>query len=304
MISLLLALLLEVVSGVHVLRGGFVPGSQPDGNTVVFDAPQGWIVVDSGRHAAHTQRIVDFARESKRPIAAIINTHWHLDHISGNAALRTEFPHVRVYASNALEEAQKGFLANYRKQLVEMIAQSEGEQRKRFEDEVARIDAGPKLAPDEVITASGHKTLAGKELTIELEQHAVTAGDLWVYDASTGVVAAGDLVTLPAPFLDTACPERWAQSLERLSKTPFHILIPGHGAPMTHKQFDVYRAAFTDLLACGKSDKPNDACIDGWVAATKPLARNDDEKFTRDLMGYYVNLLRDARHNCGTSSTP
>ena len=43
----------EIASGVHLLPGGFPPGRGPDGNTVVFDAPDGLIVVDTGRHAWH-----------------------------------------------------------------------------------------------------------------------------------------------------------------------------------------------------------------------------------------------------------
>ena len=28
------------------------PGSQPDGNSVIIDAPEGFVVVDTGRHAS------------------------------------------------------------------------------------------------------------------------------------------------------------------------------------------------------------------------------------------------------------
>ena len=38
--------------------------------------------------------LVDFAREQNRPIAAIINSHWHLDHVGGNPRLRAEFPGI------------------------------------------------------------------------------------------------------------------------------------------------------------------------------------------------------------------
>jgi glyoxylase-like metal-dependent hydrolase (beta-lactamase superfamily II) len=95
----------EIVPGIHLIRGTFVPGSQPDGNTGVIDAPEGLIVVDTGRHVSHTQAIVDFAKGSGKPVKAIINTHWHLDHIGGNALLRKEFPDVRIYASDALAAA-------------------------------------------------------------------------------------------------------------------------------------------------------------------------------------------------------
>ena len=35
--------------GVEWLPGRIVAGDQPDGNSVLIDAPEGWIVVDTGR---------------------------------------------------------------------------------------------------------------------------------------------------------------------------------------------------------------------------------------------------------------
>ena len=75
-------------TGVTVIAGGFEPGLQPDGNTAVFDTPQGLVVFDTGRHPEHTAKILDLAKSLDRPILAVVNSHWHLDHVSGNAALR------------------------------------------------------------------------------------------------------------------------------------------------------------------------------------------------------------------------
>src|SRR4051794_352511 len=41
-----------IASGVDLIAGAFVPGSQPDGNSVVFTGPNGLVVVDTGRHPA------------------------------------------------------------------------------------------------------------------------------------------------------------------------------------------------------------------------------------------------------------
>ena len=288
----------ELVPGVEVIRGTFVPGSQPDGNSVLIDAPEGLIVIDTGRHGAHTQAILDAASTSKRPIRAVINTHWHLDHISGNAALRAAYPEVKVFATGALEGALRGFLANYRKQLQEMIPTApDAKQKSAWEAEVKRIDSGPKLLPDVVIQRAGRRTFAGHDLYIGTTKNAVTAADLWVFDETSGVIAAGDLVTLPAPFLDTACPANWAASLDEIAKHDFAMVVPGHGSPMTRRQFLTYRDAFKALLAC-KGAK--EGCINDWVRAAGPLMPGHDEKFTRSLMSYYVDVLRgeDAAKRC------
>jgi glyoxylase-like metal-dependent hydrolase (beta-lactamase superfamily II) len=285
-IAILLALALpvfasEVVPGIHLIRGRFDQGTQPDGNTIIFKAPDGLIVVDTGRHAKHTQQIVDFAKIEQKPVVAIVNTHWHLDHIGGNAALRDAFPDVRIYASDALAAAREGFLAKYRQQLLNMP-----QNNAMARSELALIDSAPKLAPDEVIAESGTRSIAGRSLILTLEKGPVTAGDIWIRDAATGVIVAGDLVTLPAPFLDTADAKKWEAALERISKTDFELLIPGHGPPLTKRQFELYRKTFSALLAC------KDNCVTEWLDRIGPIIPPEEKEFTRMLMEYYVKLVQ------------
>ena len=143
----------QIASDVYLLRGTLVPGKQPDGNTVVFVNKRSLLVVDTGRHAEHTQQIIDFARARRLPVNAAVNTHWHLDHIGGNVMLRREFPDVNIYASGAFEGATKGFLKNYRQQLVELIASTKDDAQKQvFQVDLALIDAADQLRPDVVIT--------------------------------------------------------------------------------------------------------------------------------------------------------
>ena len=279
----------ELAPGVEFLPGRFVAGTQPDGNTVVLQGSSGLIVVDTGRHAGHTQGILDLATRLHAPIAAVINTHWHLDHIGGNPRIRRAHPAARVWASGALAQAQVGFLAAYRGQLQSMIEQTtEPAARRTFQDEVALIDAGPALAPDEVVAAAGPRTVAGRALELGLEGPAVTAGDLWVLDNATGVLAAGDLVTLPVPLLDTACPQGWQAALARLATVKFTTLVPGHGRPMTRPQFDAYRAAFDALLACAASARPEQACSDGWMRDAGTLIPESDRELALMLLKYYL----------------
>jgi len=284
----------ELAPGVDLLPGRFVKGTQPDGNTVILRGRTGLVVVDTGRHPEHTQGVIDFANTAHLPVVAIVNSHWHLDHLGGNAMLRKAFPDVRVYASAAFADARKGFLASYRAQLEDMVRKTpDPAAQKPWLAEIALINAGDALAPDEIVATSGERTLAGRRLRLELEDHAVTAGDLWVFDKATRVLVAGDLVTLPVPFLDTACPERWKAALDRLAKTDFVLLVPGHGAPMHRHQFEVYRKAFDSLLKCAASSQRKTSCIAGWMHDAGPLLTGEDPAFVRSLLDYYVdNSLR------------
>jgi glyoxylase-like metal-dependent hydrolase (beta-lactamase superfamily II) len=283
----------EIVAGVHLVRGAFAPGAQPDGNSVVFETPEGLVVVDTGRHAAHTRAILDLALRLDRPVVAIVNTHWHLDHIGGNGAIRAAYPAARIHATAALAEALGGFLSNYRRQLVEAIGSATPEQKASHEAEIARIDAAAKLPPDVVLAKSGRQSIGGRAFRIGVETKAVTAADAWLLDEATGILVAGDLVTLPAPFLDTACPSRWGDAIDRLRDAEFDLLVPGHGAPMTRRQFVTYVSAFRSLLRCAAAESPKEACIDGWLTAVSPLeSSRRDEAFLRSVTGYYVDLLR------------
>jgi glyoxylase-like metal-dependent hydrolase (beta-lactamase superfamily II) len=279
----------EIAPGVDLLPGRFVPGTQPDGNTVVIHAPAGLIVVDTGRHTDHTQAILGLAARAGAPIAAIVNTHWHLDHIGGNPRVRRAYPDVQVWASGALAEARTGFLAGYRTQLVDAIAATkDAATRAGYEAEVKVIDAGEELAPNETVTASGPRPIAGRTLRLGLEGPAVTKGDLWVLDPATGVLAAGDLVTLPVPLLDTACARGWQTALAHLAQLELTVLVPGHGPPMTRAQLENYRTGFDHLLACTASPQSEQVCIEGWLRDLGPLIPEGDRGFARTLLQYYV----------------
>jgi glyoxylase-like metal-dependent hydrolase (beta-lactamase superfamily II) len=110
----------EIGPGVSLIPGQFTRGRQPDGNSVVLFGNEGTIIIDTGRHRHHTQRVLNVATRNGRKPVAVINTHWHLDHIGGNVIVRQAFPKTTVYASGAL--ACTLLLADYRKQLAETVA--------------------------------------------------------------------------------------------------------------------------------------------------------------------------------------
>ncbi len=305
LLSLLFSAAVNVGPGVLLIPGSFVPGQQPDGNTVVFVGKEKLLVVDTGRHRSHTEKIVALSKEMYSPVVDVVNTHWHLDHIGGNALLRREFPKVRIYASGALGEARKGFLENYKHQLEEAIAQTpEGAQKETYTTELHLVEASDRLAPDVVITKSQKLALGGRRVELHLEKNAVTAGDLWLYEPFSRVLVSGDLVTLPVPFLDTACPAGWSSALDRLDRVQFNTLIPGHGAPMTRADFEIYRTAYRNLIACSASSAAKEQCIDGWMSDAAPLLKDEKPPFVRSLLDYYVaNILRGdpaaIRKRCG-----
>lgn len=281
----------RVADGVHLLPGRFVQGQQPDGNTVLLRGSEGWIVVDTGRHAAHTRRI---AQAVGRELRVIVNTHWHLDHVAGNAALRDAHPRADVWASPRIGDALAGFLAQYHRQLGERVAGNpDHPQAQAFREEQARIEAGERLKPTHPVTEDMTVRLAGRRVRLGLETQAVSGGDLWLYDPDSRVLVAGDLVTLPAPLFDTACAPGWRNALARLESVPFTTLVPGHGAPMDRQGFARYRKAFDALLQCAAGDADAAVCRDDWLREAGSLVSEADVPLARSLLDHYlVHALR------------
>ena len=275
----------------HLIPGRVPMDKGPDGNTIVLDAPKGLIVVDTGRHPEHAQAILDYAKARHRPIAAIVNSHWHLDHTTGNWDIRQAYPSVDVYASNALEGALATFLKNSRAQTDAALADPKTPPAER--DELLRgravIDHPERIRPNHVISRSGPTSIAGRRLDVHLAKFAATEGDVWIYDPRTHTAIVGDLVVDIVPFMDTACPDGWSRALRELAAVPFRALIPGHGSVMTRSDFTAWRRAYDNFVKCGHSDADKRSCVDGWERDAAKFIDDEHRKYVRAAADYYLS---------------
>lgn len=287
----------EIAPDTFLIAGAMLPDRGPDGNTVILVGPSGLIVIDTGRHPWHSDGILDFARGRRQPVAAIVNTHWHLDHSSGNRRVKAEHPQARVYTTRAVERALAagGFLtrnaaATRAKPLDPKASAIRREETALF---LSTMDASETLRPDVPVERTGDLTLAGRQVTVHIAPDAVTDADLWLYDEKTRVAAIGDLVTLPAPFFETACPAQWQKALDDVWATRFRVAVPGHGPVMTRADFDGYRRAFGSFRACVGSDDAPAACAAAWTKDVGSLLTTDaDRRQATEYAAYYVEFLR------------
>ncbi|MDB5720901.1 MAG: Glyoxylase, beta-lactamase superfamily [Alphaproteobacteria bacterium] len=295
----------RIAEGVWLIPGGILPKRQPDGNTILFGAGRArFVVMDTGRHAWHRAAILDFVRARHGTIIAIVNSHWHLDHVSGNPELKRAFPDARVYASRAIDSALTGFLARSVESSRQYLEPGKlpPETQEDIRNDIATIENGAKLRPDVPVDGSLSISFGRRVLRLNLARDAATAGDVWVYDAATRTAVVGDLVTLPAPFLDTACPEGWRRALAQIAASPFIALVPGHGARMDRGQFATYRAAFEALLDCAGSARSKTECAEAWTQSVTPLLGPDpgERRRSQAMTEYYVEEV--LRANGGKSA--
>lgn len=262
----------------------------PDGNSELIDTQQGLVVVDTGRHPEHAAAILDHARKVGKPIAAIINTHWHLDHSTGNSEIRAAFPQAKVFASSAIEGALDGFLARGREAARKALRDPamKPEERAVILRSLAVQDARAPLLPTNPVVGDQTVTFGNRSIQLHLAHAAVTEADVWLVVPDEKLAIVGDLVVGPVPFFDTACEEGWSRALGAIGAAKWDRLIPGHGAEMTRADFARWRIAFTAFLTCAQSDRSADACADLWEEQAKGFYTPAEQDSVRLLTRYYV----------------
>ena len=275
----------------HLIAGSVPEDKGPDGNSIFLDAPGGLILVDTGRHPAHAEKLLAHAKARGRPIAAILNTHWHMDHVQGNLDIRQVYPAAHVYATTAIDGALPTFLANGRKGAEVRLRDPKTPPARLSEIRryLARMDSPDSVRPTVPVTKSGRTTIAGRKLELHIAPFAATEADLWIYVPDERVAIIGDLVVDIVPFMDTACPDGWERALEEVADMPFVTLIPGHGAPMSRAQFLQWKSAFDRFVDCGKSTRPKEECVAGWKRDAAPFIDAAHKGYATEAAGYYID---------------
>lgn len=194
----------DTVNGGNIVNTGFIVGRD------------GIVVIDSGPSLRYGQQMREaIASVSALPVVLLINTHHHPDHFLGNQA----FADRPIAALPGTVQA----IASEGDAFAENLYRLCGDWMKGTEP----------LLPTTTLHA-GRFDVAGRSLRlIALAGH--TGADLAVYDETSGVLFAGDLVfNGRAPTTPHADIDVWFKALdelEALSESPgFVALVPGHGA--------------------------------------------------------------------------
>ncbi len=275
----------------HLIPGQVTPGKGPDGNSVFLETPRGLILVDTGRHPEHRDKLRAYVAQRKRPIIAIVNTHWHFDHTTGTREILTAFPRAEVIASRAIDgPLYEAFAAKNRKDTEAFVASGGASpaQLAEIRRGFAAMDDLAALRAKRPVVRSGKRVVGGRALQLNLAPYAATEGDVWIYDPKSKLVIAGDLVVGLVPFMDTACPDGWARALDAIAKVPFQTLIPGHGEPMTRADFLTWKRAFKAFVDCGRSSAPEAQCVAGWQRDAATFIDSAQSEYVGQAAQYYL----------------
>src|SRR5215831_19859723 len=89
----------KLAEGVYFIRHKDPPDHFSQGNTVVIIGENGVLVVDSCYLPSSAREdIAQIRRWTNKPVRYLLNTHWHNDHVQGNAVYMESFPDIAVIA--------------------------------------------------------------------------------------------------------------------------------------------------------------------------------------------------------------
>ncbi|GIW41290.1 MAG: hypothetical protein KatS3mg076_1867 [Candidatus Binatia bacterium] len=180
------------------------------GNVAILDTPQGFVVVDTMTFVRQGRAIRKKLREiADRPVVAILNTHYHLDHTHGNPAF---VPGTKVVSTKRTLEHLRTLDADYWAE-----------------------PPASELLPNDTFETVHVLQLGGKTVRSAHLGRGHTDGDLVALFVEDRVLVAGDLFFhghYPNIDLEAGGSVReWVATLDRVLELDFDAVIPGHGPP-------------------------------------------------------------------------
>lgn len=242
------------------------------GNTTVVIGARDVLVVDTCLLPSLARADIALIRKwTDKPVRYIVNTHWHGDHSWGNGAYVEAFPGATIIAHRETPALMDGFLNGFLPQNVAFPARAAealksgidydgapltDERRRQIEADLPnaalRAEEYRTLVtrlPDVTFERELTLDLGGREVRIQHPGRGNTAGDAIVYLPREGIVAAGDLVVYPTPYLMGGFPSEWSATLRRIAAMQPLVMVPGHGAVLAAGDASDYVARLEGLLA-------------------------------------------------------
>lgn len=267
----------KLTDRVHVIAQPQPFHLQPLGNVTVIEQTDGLVLVDAGGSRGSGERVVELVRQiSRKPVKAVIVTHWHGDHPLGASAVLKAWPKAEIVSTVRTRENLLGKPMRVYPRSPDASANQA--LQNQIVDTAGRLDAASAregLSPEErqgfaqaarevmhyardmdgttltmpTRTFTDRVVLGDARAPVEALYlgRANTDGDAIVWLPKQRVLVTGDVVVAPFPFGFGSYPAEWLAVLEKLKGFDFVHLVPGHGAVQTDGGYlDAMAALITD----------------------------------------------------------
>ena len=224
-------------------------------NALVVVNDDNVLLVDSHITADAARALVQsVASITDKPIAYVVNTHWHFDHAHGNqifgddvAIIGHEYTRERMldqplagptYLTIGGPEAQGQLLGA----LEQQIGNATGDaldalnaQKAQLERHIAALDEVVPTAPGVTFTDRFSVREGDREIQILHFGRGHTGGDAIVYLPEERIAFTGDLLYPGAPYLGDAYADEFPATLEKVKALDLDVIAGGHGGLMWDK---------------------------------------------------------------------
>lgn len=222
-----------VAENTWVLQGKLEDFSKRNGGNIVntgfIVTGEGVIVIDTGpslRYGKAMRALIE--SKTSQPIRMVFNTHHHPDHFLGNQA----FDDIPIYS---LPQTQK-YIKLHGDAFAENMYRLVGDWMRSTES----------LPPTKALESSDITLGKHKLKLLSFTGH--SGSDLVIYDETTGVLFASDMVFYQRALTTPHTPgiDIWRGEIKRLKQISYKLLVPGHGPIVSDqkplKQMDEYLA--------------------------------------------------------------
>lgn len=247
------------------------PAALTNCNAAIFVLSREVLVVDAhSKPSAAASLIAQIKKEvATKPVRYLVNSHFHWDHIQGDAAYKKANPRVEIISSAAtkdiisrigrdrlrdsldsvpgLIDAAKARLSRAKTAVERDWANEQLRQLTAYQAEMRNADLElPTLTFDKTHVIKD----ASGDLDLAFNGKAHTAGDIQVFSPARKVIAAGDIVIGFLPNLNDGYPRPWPSTIDSAAAWKFDHIITGHG-PTQHgrDRMGQFRSYIEDLTA-------------------------------------------------------
>ena len=199
----------EIKAGLYVITGS-------GGNVAVRVTSDSVVLVDDKFERNHDDIVQLVSQVSDSPIAYVIGTHHHGDHMGGNPAFAA---HAKIIAH-----------ANAR---------------------VNMLTGGQSAAPRVVFRRTSSVFVGDIEIKAHHFGPGHTNGDAVVEFPDLRTIHTGDLVVEGTPFIDYANggnTKDWVETLGKILELDFDTAIPGHGPILTKADVRTFRGKLETVI--------------------------------------------------------
>ena len=290
-----------------------IPTGLAASNSGIIDLGDRTLIFDTTLSPASAMELRTLAESlTGRTIAYVLNSHWHQDHIFGNAVFS---PETEIYSTartgELIAERIPNIMAEFKEHWPKQqkawtesakIAKDEAEQLD-YEDGVrfaqSIIDTFPQLElrmPDHTFT--DHIEFKGNKRTVEFITFGGghTDSDAFLYLSAEKIIFTGDLLVVKNhPDLTSGHPREWLNILARIKALNPARLVPGHGGLATVDDIAVKERYIKTLIQMAEQNLHDGGTADSAAAMPPPAltqGTDNEDAFERNMRFLHEEVQR------------